>query len=434
MTGQPCDFYTFDTDVQLLEWDVECTLQHYKMAHNHLMSLWEDIYISLYSSGAMRKGSVHRYRKVAKLSTLFRNWRCKYKVLFNTPFVVQDLTKSCLQIELKYCFNVGQILIHRCGRDETSKQQRIDSVYAALNIIKEIHGTNSNLGKVALLGRSDSFHPCVYFANLSRIFRCYPSVAFLDLHDRILETPESTSPADVELLTTVAEALDSLKDPNFPQAYCSKLHIAIEWCIKVARAMMISRPQSPTAATPESSAERCESVTPESIQPQKPQALSKSSSPTFSNKAHSPSQDESTRPRKKRAPQWSIISSKVHPRDTSHPPTITAGTDIPDSGPNILSVQPYAPLVEENHIDAVSAPLFLSPAGSEHQAWSSPFTHPNEAASVNMPNLSGTAGAYYPTGTFNDFMLNNGSVMEPWQMDLTNVDGVHAQRFDGWPS
>ena len=153
MTGQPCDFYIFDTDVQLLDWDVECTPQHYTMAHNHLMSLWEEIYISMYSSGAMRKGSLHRSSKVTKLSNLFRNWECKYEVLFTAPLAVEDFTKYCLQTELKYCFSVGQVLIHRCGRDETSKQQRIDSVYSALNIIKDIHGTSSSLGKVALLGR-----------------------------------------------------------------------------------------------------------------------------------------------------------------------------------------------------------------------------------------------------------------------------------------
>ena len=436
MTGQPCDIYTFDTDVQLLEWDVECTPQHYTVAHNHLMSLWEEIYISLYSSGAMRKGSLHRFSKVTKLNNLFRNWESKYKVLFTAPLAVEDFTKYCLQAELKYCFNVGQILINRCGGDEASKQQRIDSVYSALRIIKDIHGTSSSLGKVALLGRSVSFHPCVYSSNLGRIFRCYPSVAFLDLHDRILEAPESTSKADVELLTTIAEVLDPLKDPNFPQAYDTRLHIAMLWCIKVARAVTNSMAQSSTAATPEPSTERCESVAPEPSQPQKPPPLSDPSSMLLK-KAHSPSQDESTRPRKKRAPQQSVISSRVRPRGTSRLQNIPAGTNIPDSSPNILGVQPCAPLGEEDRVDAVSVPLLMSPAGDEHQDWSPSFNHVNGAASVNAPDLSGAAGPYYQTGTFDDFLLNSGSVMEPWQMDLTNemmLNGVQAKRFDGWPS
>ena len=68
--------------MQLLKYDVECTPQHYALAHSHLLSLWEEIYISLYSYGAMRKGSLHRSRNVTKLSNLFRNLGCKYKILF----------------------------------------------------------------------------------------------------------------------------------------------------------------------------------------------------------------------------------------------------------------------------------------------------------------------------------------------------------------
>lgn len=104
-------------------------------------------------------------------------------------------------------------------------------------MIKEIHGTSSNLGKVALLGRSVPFYAYEYTSNLGRIFRCYPSVAFLDPYDRILEAPESTSKANVELLSTTAETFDALKDTNFPQAYFSRLHDAMLWCIKVARAV-----------------------------------------------------------------------------------------------------------------------------------------------------------------------------------------------------
>ena len=260
----------------------------------------------------------------------------------------------------------------------------------------------------------------MYSSNLGRIFRCYPSVAFLDLHDRILEAPENTSKADVELLSAVAEALDPLKDPNFPQAYDSRLHIAMLWCIKVARAVTNSMAQSSTAATPEPSTERCESVALESSQPQKPPPLSDPSFPMFLKKAHSPSQDESTRPRKRRAPQQTGISSRGRPRGTSRPQNITPGTNIPDTGPNILGIQPCAPLGEDDRVDAVSVPLLMSPAGGEHQDWSPSFNHVNGAASVNVPDLSGAAGAYYQTGTFDDFLLNSGCVMEPWQMDLTN--------------
>lgn len=161
MTGQPCDLYLFDTDMQLLEGEPDCTLPHYTVAHNHMMSLWEEIYISLYSSAARRKESSHRSNQVTRLSSLFRNWGYKYRILLNTPLAADASTIDCFQLELKYSFHVGQILIHRCSREEDSKQQRISSVYSALNIIKNIHEASTSIGNVALLGRSLSFYPSV---------------------------------------------------------------------------------------------------------------------------------------------------------------------------------------------------------------------------------------------------------------------------------
>ena len=153
MTGQSCDLYFFDTDLQLLEGEPGCTLQHYSVAHYHMISIWEELYISLYSSRAARKGLSYRLNQVSRLSSLFRNWGYQYKVLLNAPLAAETSTLGCFQLELKYCFHVGQILIYRCGCEETNQQQRINSVYAALSMIKDIHGSSSSLGKIALLGR-----------------------------------------------------------------------------------------------------------------------------------------------------------------------------------------------------------------------------------------------------------------------------------------
>ena len=163
LTGQPCDFYFFDTDMQLLECEPECTLQHYALAHTHMMSLWEEIYTSLYSSGARRKGSSHRVKQVTRLTSLFRNWGYRYKVLLTAPLAGDASTRECFQLELKYCFHVGQILYNRCGREEANKQQRMSSAYSALTIIKDIHEGSANLGNVALVGRSVLYYPYVIF-------------------------------------------------------------------------------------------------------------------------------------------------------------------------------------------------------------------------------------------------------------------------------
>ena len=442
MTGQPCDFYLFDTDMQLLECEIECTPQHYTVAHNYLMSLWEEIYVSLYSSGARRKGLRRRFKQVTKLSKLFRNWGCKYSVLLKTPLAVEASAKDCFRLELKYCFHVGQILIHRCGREETSKQQRISSVYSALNIIKDIHGSSSSISKVALLGRSVPSYPYMYFADLGRIFRCYPSVAFLELHTRILEDPCSRSKADVELLTTIAEALNPLKDPNFPQAYYSRLHIGMLWCLNVVRAVTDSMDQSSATATPGPSAGRSEPMDPESSQPQNLRPLSNSSSPTSSSSktTHTLCQDESTRPRKRPATPQNAASSRMPSRALSRVQRATAGTSNPNTGPDIPSVRPFASLGgEEDPVDPVSASLL----SGDDQDWPPQSFNQNTGGvptCATLPNPSsslGGGGGYFEAGSVDEYWLGGGSVMEPWQMDLTDeimLDGMQAKDFDGWAS
>ena len=156
MTGQPCNIYVFDSDVQLLRREPGLTLQHYTTALFHMMCLWEDIYISLYSSKAFRKGQSYRHSQISRLNSLFRTWGYQHKNLLNIPTSPVASIKDHIQLELKYSFHVGQILVHRCGSGDSSKQQRISSEYAALNIIKDVHGASPSVGSAALLGRSAS--------------------------------------------------------------------------------------------------------------------------------------------------------------------------------------------------------------------------------------------------------------------------------------
>ena len=156
MTGVPCDLYYFDSGIQLIEEDPGTTLRHFSMAQYHLMLLWEETYVSLYSSRAMRSASALRHRQVSRLSTLFREWGLRHKTLLNATCDIDDI-RHCLQLELKYCFHIGQILIlQNCRRDENSRERRISSMYSALDIIKQVHSKCSTLAYMALLGRSVS--------------------------------------------------------------------------------------------------------------------------------------------------------------------------------------------------------------------------------------------------------------------------------------
>ena len=159
MTGGPCDLYFFESDMQLHEEETGISMQHYATAHYHIMSLWEEVYVHLYSSRAMRTESSQRSQQVSRLHSLFRNWGFKYKALLKAHLGPEEFTKDCFQLELKYCFHVGQILIHHCGREEANKEQCLNSMYFALNLIQEVDRKRFSLAHFALLGRSVFFSP-----------------------------------------------------------------------------------------------------------------------------------------------------------------------------------------------------------------------------------------------------------------------------------
>lgn len=153
ITGVPCDLYFFDSDIQLHEDETGGSLQRYAVARYHIMSLWEEVYVSLYSSRAVRTETWQRSQQVSRLHDMFRDWGFKYKALLKAHVGPEEDTKDCFQLELKYCFHVGQILIHHCGREETNKKQRLNSMYYALNLIQEVYRKRLSLAHFALLGR-----------------------------------------------------------------------------------------------------------------------------------------------------------------------------------------------------------------------------------------------------------------------------------------
>lgn len=167
MTGQPCDIYLFDSDIQLRHSGSEPAAQQYRLAYLHMMTLWEDIYLSLYSSRAARKGILHRHSQVLRLSNRFQNWATQHNQLLCKPVVEKASAMTNLRLELRYSFHVGHILIHRSHSQDSSKQQRINSARAALNIINELRAASPTLSSVAVLGRQVTQSICsLYLTNI----------------------------------------------------------------------------------------------------------------------------------------------------------------------------------------------------------------------------------------------------------------------------
>ena len=152
MSGIPPDIYLFDTDVRLSGQESGYTLPHYRVALIHMMSLWEDIHMSLYSSRVGRERASQVDTKVSKLNTRLSAWATRHIQLLDNA-ANDSPWFPYLSLELRYVFHVAQILTHRCGSSNESKQRRIIHARAALSIIKYTYDAAPSLRNAALLRR-----------------------------------------------------------------------------------------------------------------------------------------------------------------------------------------------------------------------------------------------------------------------------------------
>ena len=154
MSGIPPDLYLFDSDARLGAQDTGgYTLAHYRVARIHMMSLWEEVHISLYSSRVRREKTPQIDNTISKLNSRLTAWAYQHVDLLNESVPPDGPWFPYLRQELKYVFHVAQILIHRCSTSNVSKQCRMAHSRAALNIIKDIHGAAPSLRGAALLRR-----------------------------------------------------------------------------------------------------------------------------------------------------------------------------------------------------------------------------------------------------------------------------------------
>lgn len=152
MSGVPCDLYLFDSDVRLLEQESGYTLPHYRTALIHVMSIWEDIHISLYSSRIRRERTSQVDHQVSRLNKRLDAWAHQHKDLLNDALVLGSFSPYLGQ-ELKYVFHVAKILVYRCSNTETNKERRMANASSALGIINDMHNPTPSLRGAALLRR-----------------------------------------------------------------------------------------------------------------------------------------------------------------------------------------------------------------------------------------------------------------------------------------
>lgn len=156
LTGQPCDLYLFDSDIQLRSCGERAPFPlRLNAAYVHMMTIWEQIFINLYSSRAVLAGAADRSRQVQQLWGSLNEWNIKYHALLSSPILEKMADLAPMQLELKYCFMVSQVLVHRCDRNARSQQRYRDPARSALKLIAQVAGDHRSitLARCAVLAR-----------------------------------------------------------------------------------------------------------------------------------------------------------------------------------------------------------------------------------------------------------------------------------------
>ncbi|PYH96176.1 hypothetical protein BO71DRAFT_397418 [Aspergillus ellipticus CBS 707.79] len=233
LSGQSCDLYLFDSDFQPRRCNnAMLPASQLQSAAVQMMTIWEEIYLCLYSSRAARFGAEHRRDQIRALRRMYEDFTQQQEELLSPSFLARAPELCMMQLELKYCYHVGQVLIYRCDQSEESRRDsRKHSVQA-------------------LRAMSDVFHAPVTAhscAVLSRMFQNYPLISFHDLCIVYLISTNADEVAPyVSLLDDVREQLGTLRHPEFPTNYVVKLHQGVSWCTDLMELVKqaVSTPES----------------------------------------------------------------------------------------------------------------------------------------------------------------------------------------------
>jgi hypothetical protein len=252
LTGDPCDLYHFDSDLEL--WKSKYNEVEFKLiaAFDDMMMIWEEMYLKLYSARAIAAGAAYSSNQVAGLVQLLQKWYKHYHSVMETvgpEEPVRSRTRHSLgghdveesiQFELKYCYYLTHVLVLRYERseDEPAQVKMRNHARICLRLIVEM----GNIGDGTL--PTPISLAKARLASLRRILGAYPIVAFLDLVSfRLDELITTRSPpscdsesqdvvADIELFHAVLHILQGLQYPDRSSTYLSRLQLGLAWASK----------------------------------------------------------------------------------------------------------------------------------------------------------------------------------------------------------
>jgi hypothetical protein len=134
LRGNSPDLHFFDSEFQpRLSTSGISPEMHLHAIASHMMTVWEEIYIGLYSARAVRSGANYRKDQVHRLQRL-----CDESLLLIPPLRSHNPGLRLMQLELKYCYHVSKSLIHRCDQKAERRQITHDHAVSALQIMTDV--------------------------------------------------------------------------------------------------------------------------------------------------------------------------------------------------------------------------------------------------------------------------------------------------------
>ncbi|KAL5358247.1 hypothetical protein BJX96DRAFT_182798 [Aspergillus floccosus] len=156
LCGQSPDMYLFDSDFQpplVHARTGTAPTDQLQAASLHLMSLWEDIYMDLYSARAIRSSAKQRRDHVRVLNHACDEWEQQHRDLLNSSFPSNTLGGSLMQMEVRYFYHVSKVLIHRCDMSADGWQNTRDHAISALRYITDVFQEPVSPGSCLVLRR-----------------------------------------------------------------------------------------------------------------------------------------------------------------------------------------------------------------------------------------------------------------------------------------
>ncbi|KAI0429227.1 hypothetical protein F5Y09DRAFT_263541 [Xylaria sp. FL1042] len=240
MTGQPCDLHLFDSDQHIgPDRNRQGDDHPVSDAFDHLMTIWEEIYLNLYSSWAMRSAIDARLNQMRFVTRSICRFSQTHSKLLSLSSLNVTADTDLLRIELLYGYQVSRILILRCDHDNKQSSANMrDLARSSLGLILKVCKPTLTTARVALL---------------ARMFRRYPIVAFVELvafhlsNHLIKDEFDSTALADILLLRGVCNQLQVLQYDNLTPSFYTHMSEGLVWAVEMLEALTetVARPSSP---------------------------------------------------------------------------------------------------------------------------------------------------------------------------------------------